>query len=40
MRSGPRLPIRARERATQFQFLTVPTLGGSGPQHWQTLWQG
>lgn len=39
MSGGPRLQIRAPEPASRFQFLTVPGLGGSGPQHWQTLWQ-
>jgi predicted alpha/beta hydrolase family esterase len=29
----------APHEATRPTFLTVPGLGGSGPSHWQTLWE-
>lgn len=35
----PRLEIRAPTPASRFQFLTVPGYTGSGPEHWQTLWE-
>jgi predicted alpha/beta hydrolase family esterase len=30
---------RRRECGGEFDVLVVPGLGGSGPAHWQTLWQ-
>jgi predicted alpha/beta hydrolase family esterase len=35
----PRLEIRSPTPASRFQFLTVPGLSGSGPEHWQTQWE-
>lgn len=35
----PRLEIRAPTPGSRFQFFTVPGYTGSGPEHWQTLWE-
>ncbi len=35
----PRLEIRSPTPASRFQFLTLPGYSGSGPEHWQTLWE-
>ena len=35
----PRLEIRSPTPASRFRFLTVPGDPGSGPEHWQTLWE-
>lgn len=37
--STPLLEIRPPSPASRFQFFTVPGFSGSGPQHWQTLWE-
>lgn len=37
--STPLLEIRSPSPASRFQFFTVPGYSGSGPEHWQTLWE-
>lgn len=36
---GPRLEIRQPTPASRFQFLMVPGYTGSGPEHWQAVWE-